>query len=246
MALLDEGCGVAVGKFCLYQAELDLFFSGSLYEALQLGGTWLPAFFLYGKLLQLVITGKVGEDRVIDHKLAYHLGMILETLSDGAVSLVDDIQQRQIVLLKECLVLRLQFAERLEDVAGYDAGVFATHPYMRVGIAAWCLGGRDACGGIYHLHVRSVVLQFLHPGLFETDASYFQIEGTLRKFHHLLGVWLVSLWIVTIRYHYVDIYLVSGNLIYEILVGRDGNGYSRLGITFSHASLLLVAFAANH
>ena len=63
VALVDECIGVAVGKFCLYQAELDLFFSGSLYEALQLGGTRLPAFFLYGKLLQLVITGKVGEDR---------------------------------------------------------------------------------------------------------------------------------------------------------------------------------------
>ena len=80
MALVDECIGVAVGKFCLYQAELDLFFSGSLYEALQLGGTRLPAFFLYGKLLQLVVAGKVGEDRVIDHKLANHLGMILETI----------------------------------------------------------------------------------------------------------------------------------------------------------------------
>jgi hypothetical protein len=55
LALLDEGCGVAVGKFCLYQAELDLFFSGSLYEALQLGGTRLPAFFLYGKLLIMLV-----------------------------------------------------------------------------------------------------------------------------------------------------------------------------------------------
>ena len=31
-----------------------------------------------GILLQLVITGEVGEDRVIDYKLANHLGMILE------------------------------------------------------------------------------------------------------------------------------------------------------------------------
>ena len=246
MALLDEGCGVAVGKFCLYQAELDLFFSGSLYEALQLGGTRLPAFFLYGKLLQLVITGKVGEDRVIDHKLAYQVWVLFEALLDGAVSLVDDAEQRLVVLLEERLVLRLQFAERLEDVAGYDAGVAATHPYVWVDVATRSLGRLDTHGSIYHFHIRSVVLQLLHPGLFETDASHFQIEGTLRKFHHLLGIRLVSLWIVTIRYHYVDIYLVSGNLIYEILVGRDGNGYSRLGITFSHASLLLVAFAANH
>lgn len=63
VALLDEGCGVAVSKFCLYQAELDLLFSGSLDEAFQLGSTRLPAFFLYGKLLQLVVAGKVGEDR---------------------------------------------------------------------------------------------------------------------------------------------------------------------------------------
>ena len=230
----------------MYQAELDILFSGSLDETLQLGGAWLPAFFLDGKLLQLVITGKVGEDRVIDHKLAYHLGMILETLSDGAVSLVDDLQQRLIVLLEERLVLRLQFAERLEDVAGYDAGVAATHPYVWVDVATRSLGRLDAHGSIYHFHIRSVVLQLLHPGLFETDAAHFQIEGTPGEFHHLLGIRLVSLWIVTIRYHYVDIYLVSGNLIYEILVGRDGNGYSRLVITFSHASLLLVAFAANH
>ena len=39
VALVDEGCGVAVGKFSLYQTELDIFFSGSLDEALQLGGT---------------------------------------------------------------------------------------------------------------------------------------------------------------------------------------------------------------
>lgn len=88
---------------------------------------------------------------------------------------------------------------------------------MRVGIAAWCLGGRDACGGIYHFHIRSVVLQLLHPGLLKTDAAHFQIEGTPGEFHHLLGVWLVSLWIVTIRYHHVDIHLISGNLINENL-----------------------------
>ena len=257
MALLDEGCGVAVGKFCLYQAELDLLFSCSLDEAFQLGSTRLPAFFLYGKLLQLVITGKVGEDRVIDHKLAYHLGMILETLSDGAVSLVDDLQQRQIVLLKECLVLRLQIAECLEDVAGDDAGVFATHPYMRVGIAAWCLGGRDACGGIYHLHIWSIILQLLHPGLFKTDASHFQIEGTPGEFHHLLGIRLVSFWIVAVGYHHVDIHLISGNLINEKLVGRDGYGNSRfaiavgdrfLSVTFCGVAFLLAAFTAceNH
>ncbi len=120
---------------CMRQ-YFDLLFLGSLDEALQLGGTRLPAFLLYGELLQLVITGEVGEDRVIDHKLAYQLRVILETLSDGAVSLVDDAEQRQIVLLKECLVLGLQIAERLEDVAGDDAGVAATHPYMWVDVAA--------------------------------------------------------------------------------------------------------------
>lgn len=111
---------------------------------------------------------------------------------------------------------------------------------MWVDIAARCLGWLDAYRGINHLHVGSVVLQFLHPSLLEADAAHFQIERTIGEFHHLLGVWLVCFRVVTIRYHYVDIYLVSGNLIYEILVGRDGNGYSRLGITFSHASLLLV------
>lgn len=128
---------------------------------------------------------------------------------------------------------------------------------MRVGIAAWCLGRRDACGGIYHLHVRSVVLQFLHPGLFETDASHFQIEGTPGEFHHLVGVWLVSFWIVAVGYHYVDIHLVFGNLIHEILVGRDGYGNSRfaiavgdrfLSVTFCGVAFLLAAFTAceNH
>ena len=219
VALLDEGCGVAVGKFCLYQAELDLFFFGSLDEALQLGSTRLPAFFLYGKLLQLVITGKVGEDRVIDHKLANQVWVLVEALLDDAVSLVDDAEQRQIVLLEESLVLRLQFAQRLEDVAGYDAGVAATHPYMRVNVATRSLGRLDAHGSIYHFHIWSVVLQLLHPSLLKTDAAHFQIEGTLRKFHHLLGVWLVSLRVVAIRYHHVDIHLAFGNLIYEILVG---------------------------
>ena len=183
--------------------------------------------------------------------------MILETLSDGAVSLVDDFQQRQIVLLKECLVLRLQIAECLEDVAGYDAGVAATHPYVWVDVATRSLGRLDACGGIYHLHVRSVVLQLLHPGLFETDASHFQIEGTPGEFHHLLGIRLVSFWIVAVGYHHVDIHLVFGNLIHEILVGRDSYGNSRfaiavgdrfLSVTFCGVTFLLAAFTAreNH
>ena len=223
VAFVDEGCGVAVGKFCLYQAILDLFFSGSLYEALQLGSTRLPAFFLYGKLLQLVIAGEVGEDRVIDHKLANQVWVLVEGLLDDAVSLVDDAEQRLVVLLEERLVLRLQFAERLENVAGYDAGVAATHPYMRVDVATRSLGRFDAHGSIYHLHIRSIVLQLLHPSLLKTDAAHFQIEGTLRKFHHLLGVWLVSFRVVAIRYHHVDIHLAFGNLINEILVGGNRN-----------------------
>ena len=48
VALVDECIGVAVGKLCLYEAIFDLLFSCSLDEALQLGGTWLPSFFLYG------------------------------------------------------------------------------------------------------------------------------------------------------------------------------------------------------
>ena len=99
---------------------------------------------------------------------------------------------------------------------------------MRVDVAARCLGWFDAYGGIYHLHIRSIVLQLLHPGLLKTDAAHLQINGTLRKFHHLIGVWLVSLRVVAVGYHHVDIHLVFGNLIHEILVGRDGHGNGRL------------------
>lgn len=124
---------------------------------------------------------------------------------------------------------------------------------MRVCIAAWCLGRRDACGGIYHFHVRSVVLQLLHPGLFETDASHFQIEGTPGEFHHLLGIRLVSFRIVAVGYHHVDIHLISGNLIHEKLVWRDSYGNSRfaitvgdrfLSVTFCGVTFLLAAFTA--
>lgn len=128
---------------------------------------------------------------------------------------------------------------------------------MRVGIAAWCLGRLDAHGSIYHFHIWSVVLQLLHPGLFETDASHFQIEGTPGEFHHLLGIRLVSFWIVAVGYHYVDIHLVFGNLINEKLVGRDSYGNSRfaiavgdrfLSVTFCGVTFLLAAFTAreNH
>ena len=179
--------------------------------------------------------------------------MILETLSDGAVSLVDDLQQRQIVLLKERLVLGFQLAKRLEDVARDDAGILTTHPHMRVDVAARRLGRLDACGCIYHLHIWSIILQLLHPGLFETDASHFQIEGTPGEFHHLLGIRLVSFRIVAVGYHHVDIHLISGNLINEKLVGRDSYGNSRfaiavgdrfLSVTFCGVAFLLAAFTA--
>ena len=98
---------------------------------------------------------------MIDHKLAYQVWILFEALLDGAVSLVDDAEQRLIVLLEESLVLWLQFAERLEDVARYDAGVAATHPYVRVDVATRSLGRLDAHGSIYHFHIWSVVLQLL-------------------------------------------------------------------------------------
>ena len=125
MAFLDECRGVAVGKFSLYETVSDFFLPGSFDETLELGGAWLPAFFLDGKLLQLVITGEVGEDRVIDDELANHLRIILETLSDDAILPVDVAEQLLIVFLEESLVFRFQLAECLEDVAGDDAGVFA-------------------------------------------------------------------------------------------------------------------------
>ena len=140
VGLLDEYRRVAVGKLCLYEAVFYLLFLGSLDEALELGDTRFPAFLLDGELFQLVITGEVGEDGVVNHKLAYHLRVLLEAHSDGAVSPVDDAEQRLIVLLKESLVLGFEIAERLEDVGGDNSCVAATHPYMWVDIAAGCLG----------------------------------------------------------------------------------------------------------
>ena len=77
---------------------------------------------------------------MVNHKLAHHLRVLLDAHSAGAVSLVDDAEQRLIVLLKESLVLGFESAERLENVGGDNSCVAATHPYMWVDIAAGCLG----------------------------------------------------------------------------------------------------------
>ena len=82
----------------------------------------------------------------------------------------------------------------------------------------------DTLGRVDDDGVRCVRFKLFHPGLFESDTAYLDVEVAVRELHHLLHGGFVGLGITSLGNHRLNPEAIAGNRFGEVAQRLDGDG----------------------
>ena len=195
--------GMAAVEFRLYKDDAYLLLLAGVYQALQMGGGGLLSTCLDRNLVQVVVAGKVGKCRMINHEgtVGIRAG---KHLADEAVCMLYLPDEYVVTFHVDAFIGFVYGAECIQNVSGNDLGVDGGIPdvgfhttgvrmafvYMPV-FMMMCMGivqnEFHILGHIEELQVGSIVRQFFRPCLLETDVADAEIGLALGKVDKLLG-----------------------------------------------------------
>ena len=195
--------------------------------------------------MQSVVTGKVGEGRVVNHK-GFGGVRCGELLTNQTVRLLDALVEGVVSVPVIKLIGFIKGAERFIRISGKDEGVGGRVPYMwlygmtvtwmivtfmvMISVAMFVVVQNQvySFGGVEHLDMRGIVHQTVHPGLFEADVTDAEVGFAVAKGYELLRNRVVCFRAGTFGDHADYRELVACNGFREIALRFECDGNDRL------------------
>ena len=112
----------------------------------------------------------------------------------------------------------------LESIAekGMRVGIVVVVMLVALAVFVSARENVDALRVVEYLHVRIVLLQFVHPRQLEPDVAYLEVGDALAQMHEVRRRGVVCLGIAAGRHDAVDVETIAGDLLGKILLGLYG------------------------